>query len=129
LTRATQVVVATWNARGVLVVASDIPLLRAQDIREMLAMATVPPTVVLATDRRQNGTNIMLVRPAGLIPYSYGPGSFQRHLEAAQQLGVDPQVYESPTVALDVDVPADLELYRQMLVERDLSEPAWLGSD
>jgi hypothetical protein len=25
-------------------------------------------------------------------------------------------------------VPADLELYREMLIERDLKEPAWLQS-
>jgi hypothetical protein len=29
-------------------------------------------------------------------------------------------------VALDIDVPVDLDLYREMLIERELSEPAWL---
>ena len=29
-------------------------------------------------------------------------------------------------MSLDIDVPADLDLYRKMLIERELSEPAWL---
>ncbi len=129
LTRATQAVVATWKARGVLILASDIPLMRVQDVKEMLALAAVPPAVVLATDRRQDGTNALLIRPAGLITYSYGARSFHRHLEAARMAGVEPQVYDSPTLALDVDIPADLDLYREMLIERELGQPAWLGSD
>jgi 2-phospho-L-lactate/phosphoenolpyruvate guanylyltransferase len=127
LTRATQVVVATWNARSVLVLASDMPLLRAQDIREVVALSDTIG-VVLASDRRNDGTNALLVRPPSLIPYRYGEGSFQRHINEARQIGIEPRVYESPTVALDIDVPNDLDLYREMLIERELSEPAWLES-
>jgi 2-phospho-L-lactate/phosphoenolpyruvate guanylyltransferase len=127
LTRATQVVVATWNARSVLVLASDMPLLRAQDIREVVALSDTIG-VVLASDRRNDGTNALLVRPPSLIPYRYGEGSFQRHIHEARQIGIEPHIYESPTVALDIDVPVDLDLYREMLIERELSEPAWLES-
>jgi 2-phospho-L-lactate/phosphoenolpyruvate guanylyltransferase len=127
LTRATQVVVATWNARSVLVLASDMPLLRAQDIREVVALSDTIG-VVLASDRRHDGTNALLVRPPSLIPYRYGEGSFQRHINEARQIGIEPRVYESPTLALDIDVPVDLDLYREMLIERELSEPAWLES-
>ncbi len=129
LTRATQIVIATWNARGVLVLASDIPLMRVQDIREIVALSGAPPSIVVAADRRHNGTNALLVRPPGLIPYQFGEGSFEKHVESARKMGLSAQVYSSPTIALDVDVPADLELYRDMLRERDLATPVWLGGD
>lgn len=127
LTRATQVVSATWSARSVLVVASDIPLLRVQDVQGVLALAD-STSIVLATDRRKDGTNALLMRPPGLIPYCYGPGSFMKHMAQARSIGVEPQVFESSTLALDVDVPADLELYREMLIERDLEGFTWQES-
>lgn len=127
LTRATKVV-ATWNARGVLVVASDIPLMCVEDLEGMLALAKYPPAVVVAPDRHRDGTNALLIRPPELIPYRFGEGSFQKHLDVAESVDVKAHIYESPTLGLDVDTPADLDLYREMLVERELSEPVWLGS-
>jgi len=127
LTRATQVVEATWNATSVLVVSSDIPLLRVEDVKGIIDLADTVD-VVLATDRRCDGTNLMLIRPPALIPYRYGQGSFQRHADEARRVGIEPKIYASPTAALDIDVPADLDLYREMLIERDLKEPAWLQS-
>ncbi len=121
LTRATQVVIATWHARSVLILPSDIPLMRAQDIRELLALATLSDNIILATDRQRDGTNALFMRPPGLIPYRYGPGSFQRHIEEARAVGIEPIVYDSPTLSLDVDTPADLDLYRQLLIERELN--------
>jgi 2-phospho-L-lactate guanylyltransferase len=37
--------------------------------------------------------------------FAYGPGSAARHIEAA---GADVVVVRSPTLAFDVDTPADL---------------------
>jgi 2-phospho-L-lactate/phosphoenolpyruvate guanylyltransferase len=127
LTRATQMVVATLNARSVLVIASDIPLLTPQDVRGVIAQSD-SSGVVIAPDRRRDGTNTMLIRPPSLIPYKFGIGSFQKHVEETRQVGIEPKIFESPTLALDIDVPTDLDLYREMLIERELSEPAWLQS-
>ncbi len=127
LTRATQVL-TTFNARGVMVVASDIPLMRTEHLEGMLSLAKFPPTLVIAADRHQDGTNIMLMRPPGLIPYCYGKGSFEKHVEAAKAIDAGLHVYESPHLALDVDTPADLDLYREMLLQQETGEPAWLES-
>jgi len=128
LTRATQAV-TSWNADCVLILASDIPLMTVQDIEAMLELANHSErVVVIAADRREEGTNALLVRPPGLIPYRYGTGSFQRHVEEARNAGVAVEVYRSLTMALDVDVPEDLEMYRKILNERKLNELAWLGS-
>ena len=118
LTRATQAVMLTWGARGVLIVSSDLPLMQPSDIKEMLDMARLPaPTVVLAGDRHSEGTNAMLMRPPGLIPYQYGPGSYQRHIDEAERIGVSPLIYDSDTMGLDVDVPEDLDLYNSLKSE------------
>lgn len=128
LTRATEMLVAQHRINGVLVLPSDLPLLQIADIEEMLRRAQFTPVVIITPDRRQEGTNALLVRPPGQIAYEFGLGSFERHVESARRSGAEVAIYESSTLALDVDVPADLELYREMLQERDLSEPAWLRS-
>jgi 2-phospho-L-lactate guanylyltransferase len=83
---------------------------------------------VVAPDRRGTGTNALLVRPPGLIPYRFGENSLDKHLEEAEAAGAEAHVYESDTLGLDVDIPADLDLYREMLVEREIREPGWLVS-
>ena len=40
---------------------------------------------------------------------SFGPGSCRRHLELAQAAGVNVEVLEVASLALDIDTPADLE--------------------
>lgn len=102
-----------YATRGVLVVPADLPLLTAEDLRALLARAVRPPVVVIAPDRHHDGTNALLMCPPGLIEYDYGPRSFQRHCERARQAGARLEICELPTVALDVDVPEDLELVRQ----------------
>jgi 2-phospho-L-lactate guanylyltransferase len=127
LTRATQVV-AAWDARGVLIVASDIPFMSTKDIDGILALADRPEIVVVASDRHGEGTNALFIQPPGVIGYHYGEHSFRRHIDEAKKAEIPVRIYGSPTIALDVDVPADLKLYREMLVERDTKEPAWLAN-
>ena len=56
----------------------------------------------------------MLVRPPGLFPYAYGQGSFHRHVTLASEAGATVKVYHSERLALDIDVPADLEAYYRL---------------
>lgn len=124
LTRATQAV-KTWQANGVLVIASDIPLVTPDDLNTMLQLGRMPPSAVLAPDRRKDGTNAMLVRPPALFPYQFGPGSFERHRQSAEEAGATVKVYESETLSLDVDYPEDLDLYREKLAEFHSDESVW----
>lgn len=114
LTRAT-VVAKNYATRGVLIVPADLPLITPEDVRLMLKRAVDPPVVVVAPDRHRNGTNALLVCPTGLIEYEYGPGSFQRHCERALQAGARLEVCELPSLALDMDLPEDLELVSETL--------------
>jgi 2-phospho-L-lactate/phosphoenolpyruvate guanylyltransferase len=65
--------------------------------------------MVIASDRDGRGTNALLLSPPDLISFSFGPDSFRRHLAAARALGLDPLVYHSPALALDLDTPDDLD--------------------
>jgi 2-phospho-L-lactate guanylyltransferase len=115
LARAT-VVAKNYVARGVLIVPADLPLISPEDVRAMLERAQSPPVVVVAPDRHRQGTNALLVCPVGLIEYEFGPDSFQRHCDRAQQAGARLEICELPSLALDVDLPEDLDL-----VESELS--------
>jgi 2-phospho-L-lactate guanylyltransferase len=66
--------------------------------------------VVLVPDRRRDGTNVVVIPADAGFRFSYGPGSFERHLEEAQRLGLGVEVREDPSLAFDVDLPADLDM-------------------
>ena len=65
--------------------------------------------VVLAPDRRNDGTNVLAVPTGAGFRFAYGPGSFSRHLAEAERLGLTARVIHDDRFAWDVDLPADLE--------------------
>lgn len=109
LTRAT-LVVKKYATHGVLIVPADLPLITPEDLRMMLDHVKEPPVVVVAPDRRGEGTNALLICPPGLIDYDFGLGSFERHCELARKVGARLEICKLPSLALDVDLPEDLEL-------------------
>lgn len=119
LTRAT-LVAKHHAARGVLVLPADLPLLTKEDALLMLEKAKSPPVVVIAPDRHQKGTNGLLVYPAGMIPYEFGPGSFERHCDRARQAGARLEICSLESLALDLDLPEDLYLVGNKLDALDL---------
>jgi 2-phospho-L-lactate guanylyltransferase len=125
LTRATEAV-RLWNAQGVLIVPADIPLLRVRDFEAMLELSSGGPEIVIAPDRHERGTNALLVRPPGLIPYRYGGASFPRHIAEAEAVGAAVQVYRSFSLGLDLDTPPDLEAYQETMSQHPIGELAWL---
>jgi len=117
LNRATEVVRA-WGGQNVLILPADLPFVTIDDIDNIIDMSVDYPGVVIATDREQDGTNALLVRPAGLFQYSYGVGSFGRHVDAAHLAGATVSYYESESMCLDIDVPADLDRYNAVVTSR-----------
>lgn len=113
LKRAT-VVAQLYATRGVLVLPADLPLITSEDILALVERAKKPPVVVIAPDRREEGTNALLICPAGLIEYDFGPGSFERHCERARQAGAKLEVVNLPSLSLDLDLPEDLEMVMEM---------------
>jgi len=109
LNRATAVAHA-HGAHAVLILPADLPLITAADIKKMLTRGKKAPVVVIAPDRRKDGTNALLVNPAGLIDYEYGPESSMRHAERGAKAGAEVAIVRSKAIGLDLDLPEDLEL-------------------
>ena len=106
----------TYVTRGVLIVPMDLPLMTPNDIAVMINQSQgSDPVIVIAPDHHHQGTNALLVCPAGQIEYEFGPGSFQRHCELAQTSGARLEICELPNLALDVDFPEDLQMARNAL--------------
>ncbi|HEX7621242.1 MAG TPA: 2-phospho-L-lactate guanylyltransferase [Anaerolineales bacterium] len=103
------IVAKAQGAHAVLVLPADLPLINSSDLKALLNRGKKPPVIVIASDRRKDGTNGLFVNPAGLIEYGYGPGSFQRHSERAIEAGARLVVVDSRNISLDLDLPEDLE--------------------
>ncbi|BCP53013.1 2-phospho-L-lactate guanylyltransferase [Kaistia sp. 32K] len=94
---------------GALVVPGDIPLVTVEEIEAVLdATRTSPVVIVPAT--RDGGTNMLAIAPPLLMPPTFGPDSFARHVAAAQALGITPAILRLEGAGHDVDVAADLVL-------------------
>ena len=104
------IVAQTQGAKAVLILPADLPLVEARDLRDLRKRGHNPPIVVIAPDRRLDGTNGLFVDPAGLIEYGYGPGSFQRHCQRAFKAGASLEIFNSERIGLDLDLPEDLEI-------------------
>ena len=113
LARAT-LLARNYASRGVLVLPADLPLIKKEDLISFLEFVEKPPCVVISPDRRDNGTNALLVSPGGLITCDFGAGSFNRHCAAALKAGATLKVVRNDNITLDLDTPADLEILRQI---------------
>jgi 2-phospho-L-lactate/phosphoenolpyruvate guanylyltransferase len=110
------------GAEVLLVALGDLPLLTGSSVREVVALAGAPShaqMVVIAPDRRKDGTNLLLMAPPDLLAFAYGRHSLAHHLNAARRSGVEPAIYRAEETGFDVDTPADLA----QLVARGLWSP------
>lgn len=99
-----------YSPEGVIIVPADLPLLQPADVEMVIEKNHVPPVVVIAPDRRKEGTNMLLVSPAQLITYSFGKESFKTHLALAKASGARVEIVENERIALDLDLPEDWAL-------------------
>jgi 2-phospho-L-lactate guanylyltransferase len=97
------------GAQAILVLPADLPLLTPNDITAMLELLREPRSVVIAPDAQGEGTNALLLRPPDALHFAFGPQSFDEHCAQAETAQIALHVYRSPTVALDLDTPADLK--------------------
>ena len=113
LTRAT-VVAQVYATRGVLILPADLPLISEEDVLTLIERAVDPPVVVIAPDRHRKGTNALLLSPSGLIDYDFGENSFEKHCQLAKKAGARLEIVDLPTLGLDLDMPEDLEIVREL---------------
>lgn len=113
LRRAAKVAQA-YQAQEILVVPADLPLVKPEDIQSFLQHSGQPPEVIIAPDRRKEGTNALFIHPVDLIEFQYGKNSFNIHLESAKRSGARIEIVEMNSIALDLDLPEDLEYLKSL---------------
>ena len=95
----------------------DCPLL---DPRELERLLTGMPDryVAIVPDRHGTGTNALALAPPDAIRPAFGEGSCARHVVVAREAGVPFAVEELPSLALDLDTPADIVALTRELAAR-----------
>jgi 2-phospho-L-lactate guanylyltransferase len=87
---------------------SDTPLLTAADIEKAFAALRSERGVVLVPSRDARGTNIIVRRPADVIPTRFGQSSLAFHRMECERLDAPCNLLHLAGPAMDLDEVADL---------------------
>jgi 2-phospho-L-lactate guanylyltransferase len=96
------------GASAILIVASDLPMIRASDLHE-IATRGQEHRVVICPDKHHTGTNAMFLAADTSLHFRFGAGSYAEHCREAQSSGISPLTYFNRRIAMDIDVPADVQ--------------------
>jgi 2-phospho-L-lactate/phosphoenolpyruvate guanylyltransferase len=102
------------GAGCVVLLPGDCPLLEPRELDRLLT--GLPESYVgIVPDRHGTGTNALALAPPGAIRPAFGEGSCARHVAAARDAGIPYGVEELPSLALDLDTPADVVAFTRAL--------------
>jgi len=117
--RAVQNGLATLEGdEDVLVLPSDLALLRPSELRRLLRLKSAGLDVVISPSTRFNGTNALLFSSTSGFPLSYDDDSFWNHLASCGRLGLSAGVCCEEGLMFDVDTPDDLRLLSRSRLKR-----------
>ncbi len=94
------------GAPSVALLPGDCPLLDPRELDRLLT-GLPSPFVSVVPDRHATGTNALALSPPDAIAPAFGEGSCRRHLDLARTAGIPHTIENLPTLALDLDTPAD----------------------
>jgi 2-phospho-L-lactate guanylyltransferase len=97
------------RAASMTIVAADLPLLKPDDIMELMDWAH-PSRVMVAIDRKLKGTNGLTAPINRDFTFRFGPDSALAHAREARSLNLAVRSLRQDRFAADVDTPADLEV-------------------
>ena len=95
------------GAACVALLPGDCPLLEPRELERLLT-GLPQRFVAIVPDRHGTGTNALVLAPPDAIRPAFGEGSCARHVAAARDVGTPYAVEELPSLALDLDTPADV---------------------
>lgn len=93
------------HADQVLIIPSDIPLIRKSQAEEMVELADKWPVIIAPA--KGGGTNALLIPTTG-VRMKFGDCSFFQHLKEAENSGLHRYIYDSFYLSLDVNTAEDL---------------------
>ena len=97
------------GATTLLVLLSDLPLIRPQDIARLFAQLSGRPEILLVRCKYGDGTNAFLRVPPLVMRPCFGGPSLAAHQKAARQQGIACRVVEAPSIRFDLDSVEDLK--------------------
>lgn len=100
------------RADALLVVLSDLPLVRAEDLSAVAALAAQANVAIAPS--KDGGTNALLLRPPDAIPFRFGTESADQHRREAGTRGLQVAQLDRETLAFDVDTLPDYEAWRKL---------------
>lgn len=95
------------NRENVLVLPSDLPLLRRYEIQRVIELKSAGVDLVMAPSSAFDGTNALLFSPRNRFPLSYDNNSFWNHLAASARKSLSTAVCCQRGLMFDVDSPED----------------------
>jgi 2-phospho-L-lactate guanylyltransferase len=93
------------GADALAILPGDLPLVTPEALSEALRTLGA---VVLVRSADGAGTSFLLRRPPRAIPARFGPDSFRRHVDLANERGLPVAVLERPELSFDLDRPGDI---------------------
>lgn len=111
---------------SVLMLAGDLPLVSPRALGSVVD-AAARHDVVIVPDRLQRGTNALACTPIDAIPPCFGQDSYARHLAAARASQRSVCTLQIEALALDIDVPADIEQLRRHRADHIAGLPLPVG--
>jgi 2-phospho-L-lactate/phosphoenolpyruvate guanylyltransferase len=95
------------QAEGVVVVPSDVPLTRREDVLDIVDTGTTSDVVLVPA--RDGGTNGMYLGPPDALAPSFGEASVSVHAAAAEAAGLRCSLLPLERLALDIDSEKDVD--------------------
>jgi 2-phospho-L-lactate guanylyltransferase (CobY/MobA/RfbA family) len=130
---------ARGGADKVLILPADLPFVTTADINLMidaglndwpgngtgdvtaldfepsltLAFDKAQPVVAICSDRRGDGTNGLLLRPALEFDFFYGPNSLKLHIQEAVERGYLVRLVNAVGLQFDLDIEKDWQIFQE----------------
>ena len=97
-----------------LVIHADLPLLSAVEVDSLVDQGS-RKGIAVAPDRRNCGTNALVLKTSVPFICQFGSDSFARHCRQATEIGLQPAVVKGAGLAFDVDVAEDWQYLQDTL--------------
>jgi 2-phospho-L-lactate guanylyltransferase len=98
------------GAKTVLSAAIDLPLATSVEYEGLLETTAQlsSPSLVVVPSLDGTGTNALVRTPPDVIASTFGPGSFERHIDAGRGAKAEVRTVRPSGIVLDLDTPEDL---------------------
>jgi 2-phospho-L-lactate guanylyltransferase len=98
----------------VLIIPADVPLVRSQDIEQVLSQLPgqiSDPYALLVPSHDRMGTNALILAPPNIIKLRFGYDSFSYHMGQVAAQGLPLRFSDNVRIALDIDEAKDLDRF------------------